>query len=290
MEIFNEISLSIYVIAACIFTAVFLLVKSIGSAVASSLGLYQSQFTESAEVELSDLFIFSDPKRLFVLNVLAFFVVPSLVHLLWQIWVVTGGVAIVFLLLPPFIYKSLRKGRLKKFEAQLPDAYMMISSSLQAGASFNLALADMVERAPSPLAQEFGLLLKKIKLGVSLEDGLLEMEERLPIDSFIMASSAIRISKEVGGNLVTTIESMADTLRRKKTMEGKIESLTAQGKVQGKFMAGLPIVLGLILSTLEPEAMKQLVTTSSGIAVLVVLVVMEAVGFFFINKITTIDV
>ncbi len=290
MEIFNEISLSIYVIAACIFTAVFLLVKSIGSAVASSLGLYQSQFTESAEVELSDLFIFSDPKRLFVLNVLAFFVVPSLVHLLWQIWVVTGGVAIVFLLLPPSIYKSLRKGRLKKFEAQLPDAYMMISSSLQAGASFNLALADMVERAPSPLAQEFGLLLKKIKLGVSLEDGLLEMEERLPIDSFIMASSAIRISKEVGGNLVTTIESMADTLRRKKTMEGKIESLTAQGKVQGKFMAGLPIVLGLILSTLEPEAMKQLVTTSSGIAVLVVLVVMEAVGFFFINKITTIDV
>jgi len=290
MEMFNEISLSIYVIAACIFTAVFLLVKSIGSAVASSLGLYQSQFTESAEVELSDLFIFSDPKRLFVLNVLAFFVVPSLVHLLWQIWVVTGGVAIVFLLLPPSIYKSLRKGRLKKFEAQLPDAYMMISSSLQAGASFNLALADMVERAPSPLAQEFGLLLKKIKLGVSLEDGLLEMEERLPIDSFIMASSAIRISKEVGGNLVTTIESMADTLRRKKTMEGKIESLTAQGKVQGKFMAGLPIVLGLILSTLEPEAMKQLVTTSSGIAVLVVLVVMEAVGFFFINKITTIDV
>jgi len=148
----------------------------------------------------------------------------------------------------------------------------------------------MVERAPSPLAQEFGLLLKKIKLGVALEDGLLEMEERIPLDSFIMASSAIRISKEVGGNLVTTIESMADTLRRKKTMEGKIESLTAQGKVQGKFMAGLPILIGVILSMMEPEAMSQLVTTSTGIAILVGLVVMEAIGFFIINKITSIDV
>jgi len=290
MEFFNEISFSIYIIAACIFAAVFLLVKAIGSSVASSLALYQSQFTESAEVELSDLFIFADPKKMFVLNVVTFFVVPTLVHMLWQIWIVTGGVAVALLFVPPFVYRSLRSGRLKKFEAQLPDAYMMISSSLQAGASFNLALADMVERAPSPLAQEFGLLLKKIKLGVALEDGLLEMEERIPLDSFIMASSAIRISKEVGGNLVTTIESMADTLRRKKTMEGKIESLTAQGKVQGKFMAGLPILIGVILSMMEPEAMSQLVTTSTGIAILVGLVVMEAIGFFIINKITSIDV
>jgi len=290
MEIFNEISFSIYIIAACMFAAVFLLVKAIGSSVANSLALYQSQFTESAEVELSDLFIFADPKKMFVLNVVTFFVVPTLVHLLWQIWIVTGSVAVALLFVPPFVYKSLRNGRLKKFESQLPDAYMMISSSLQAGASFNLALADMVERAPSPLAQEFGLLLKKIKLGVALEDGLLEMEERIPLDSFIMASSAIRISKEVGGNLVSTIESMADTLRRKKTMEGKIESLTAQGKVQGKFMAGLPILIGVILSMMEPEAMKQLVTTSTGIAILVGLVVMEAIGFFIINKITSIDV
>ncbi len=290
MEYLSEISFSIYLIAACIFAAVFLLVKAIGSTVASSLVLYQSQFTESAEVELSDLFIFADPKKMFVLNVVTFFVVPTLVHMLWQIWILTGGVAVALLFVPPLLYKRLRNARLQKFEAQLPDAYMMISSSLQAGASFNLALADMVERAPSPLAQEFGLLLKKIKLGVALEDGLLEMEERLPLDSFIMASSAIRISKEVGGNLVTTIESMADTLRRKKTMEGKIESLTAQGKVQGKFMAGLPILIGFILTFMEPEAMKQLVTTSTGIAILVGLVTMEGIGFFIINKITSIDV
>lgn len=104
-----------------------------------------------------------------------------------------------------------------------------------------------------------------------------------------MASSAIRISREVGGNLVETINSMADTLRRKQTMEGKIESLTAQGRAQGTFMALVPIGLALILSVFEPEAMRKLYTTREGLMVLTVMIIMQIMGFVFIRKITSID-
>ena len=122
-----------------------------------------------------------------------------------------------------------------------------------------------------------------------MEDGLIELEKRIPLTSFVMASSAIRISREVGGNLVETINNMARTLRRKHQMEGKIDSLTAQGRTQGRFMSALPILLGIALSFLEPEAMQQLYTTRNGLLILTGMVVMQVMGFVFIRKLTSID-
>ncbi|MDO9323138.1 MAG: hypothetical protein Q7U01_16100, partial [Pseudomonas sp.] len=69
----------------------------------------------------------------------------------------------------------------------------------------------------------------------------------------------------------------------------KIDSLTAQGRAQGIFMAMLPIFLAGILSVIEPEAMSQLYTPRVGLMVLAGMVVMEILGFTFIKKITQID-
>ena len=105
-----------------------------------------------------------------------------------------------------------------------------------------------------------------------------------------MFASALRISREVGGNLGEILERLADTLRRKATMEGKIESLTAQGKMQGYVMTALPVFLGFLLYFLEPEAMAQLFTTPKGWTVLAVVFIMESLGYVFIRKVTHIDV
>jgi len=115
------------------------------------------------------------------------------------------------------------------------------------------------------------------------------MEKRVPIDSVIMASSAIRISREVGGNLIETISGMAETLRTKFTMEGKIESLTAQGKTQGIFMSCLPLLVGVGLYFIDPTSMSKLVSTTAGYVVLTIMALMQAAGYMFIRKITNID-
>ena len=226
---------------------------------------------------------------LFVINLLALILIPLLVHTVFDIWVLTASVAAILMVLPGLFWSHMRQKRLNKLEAQLPDAFMMISSGLQSGASFPMALEDMARQAPEPLAQEFGLLVKRMRLGVPMEDGLIELEKRIPLTSFVMASSAIRISREVGGNLVETISNMARTLRRKHQMEGKIDSLTAQGRTQGRFMSALPILLGIALSFLEPEAMQQLYTTRNGLLILTGMVVMQVMGFVFIRKLTSID-
>jgi len=257
--------------------------------VSDFFSFYKRQFSRNAEIEMADMFIFASGRQLFILNLMLMVLVPLFLHALFQILMLTLAGAVVALFLPRLVFKQLIKKRLQKFEEQLPDAFMLLSGSLQSGASLSMALENVVHQSPAPLSQEFGLLIKNIRLGVSLEDALLKLEKRIPIPSFTMASSAIRISREVGGNLVETINSMAAMLRRKRVMEGKIDSLTAQGRAQGTFMALLPVFLIGILSAIEPEAMSQLYTTRNGLMVLTVMVVMEILGFISIRRITRID-
>jgi tight adherence protein B len=166
----------------------------------------------------------------------------------------------------------------------------MISGSMRAGASLSIALESLVKEQQPPLAQEFQLFLREQRIGVDFEDSLSHMEKRMPIPDLGMVISALRISREVGGNLAEVLEALADTLRRKHTMEGKIDSLTAQGKLQGIVMTGLPILLAFLLNILEPEAMEKLWTTPIGWVVLGIIIFMEGLGYFMISKITTIDV
>jgi len=272
---------------------VFIGVAALTAASANSLQtfakIYKDRFTETADIAASDMFLTMNPVVLFSLNMLALILIPTLVHSVFDIWVLTAGVGVILLVMPGFFWSRMRQKRLDKLEGQLPDAFLMISSGLQSGASFTMALEDMVRQAPAPLGQEFGLLVKRMRLGVPMEDGLIELEKRIPLASFVMASSAVRISREVGGNLVETINNMARTLRRKHEMEGKIDSLTAQGRAQGRFMTGLPILVGIALSFLEPEAMQQLYTTRNGLLILAGMIVMQIMGFVFIRKLTSID-
>ncbi|RRV26254.1 secretion system protein F [Pseudomonas sp. o96-267] len=283
----NELLL--YACLALLAVAAFALALLLADSVSDRVGFYRRQFSSNAEIEMADMFIFANGRQLFILNVMLLVLVPLFFHVLFQLTVVTAASIAVMLIAPRMVFNHLRKSRLKRFEEQLPDAFMLLSSSLQSGASLNMALENVVQQSPAPLSQEFGLLIKRLRLGVTLEDALLQLEKRIPLPSFIMASSAIRISREVGGNLVETINTLAAMLRRKRVMEGKIDSLTAQGRAQGMFMAMLPIFLAIILSFIEPEAMSQLYTTRTGLMVLAVMVVMEVMGFIFIRKITQID-
>jgi tight adherence protein B len=184
----------------------------------------------------------------------------------------------------------LKKRRFEKFEKQLPDALLMVSGAMRAGASLTVAMESMVKEQQPPLSQEFDLLLREQRVGVDFDTALKNMEKRLPIQDFIMVVSGMRISREVGGNLADILETLADTLRMKHQMEGKIKALTAQGKMQGLVMTSLPLFLMFILTHMEPEAMAPLYNTWVGWGTLAVIAVMEVIGYVAIQKIVSIDV
>ena len=216
---------------------------------------YKENFTQTASSNMSDMFLSIDANQMFMINIVAIIILPILT------WFVTGdlpatlGMLAVIILLPSFFYRSMRNKRLKRFEQQLPDGLVMISGAMRAGASLTIALESLVKEQPAPLSQEFELFLKEQRLGVDFEESLKKMEERIPIPDFGMLVTALLINREVGGNLAETMETLGETLRRKGMMEGKIQSLTAQGKLQG-VVTGLPILLGVLLNFMEPEAIR----------------------------------
>jgi len=274
----------------CIFAAIALMGFLLASVARQAVESYQSSFTEAAARNSADMFLFIDPQRLFYMNLVAMVLVPLVVLVLTGDFLATIVAFGIFLVLPPFIYRRMRAQRLAEFERQLPDGLTMIAGGLRAGASLMIAIDALVKEQPAPISQEFELFLRQQRVGSDFGQALAEMEERVPIDDFKMVSAAMRISREVGGNLAETLETLADTLRRKSTMEGKIESLTAQGRLQAIVMASLPIFLAFILNFLEPEAMSKLFTEPIGWVVLGFIVVWETLGFLFIQKIVSIDV
>ncbi|MBK8960452.1 MAG: type II secretion system F family protein [Proteobacteria bacterium] len=256
----------------------------------AKLASYREDFTNQASSNMADMFMFVDPQRLFRINLIALVVAPLFTWILLRDPVTSIGMFVLILVLPTYVYRSMRAKRLARVEQQLPDALTMVSGALRAGASLSIALDNLVAEQPAPISQEFEILTREQRIGVDFDVSLANMEKRIPLQDFRMLTTALRINREVGGNLAETVESLADTLRRKSTMEGKIRSLTAQGKLQGIVMTGLPVLLGVLLNFLEPEAMAKLWTTGVGWIVLTVIIVMELMGYAMIKKITSIDV
>lgn len=281
---------SYYLSLTFVFLTVAVLWFVVAKKVQSFAENYKKTFTSTATSNMSDMFMTVDPNQLFMINLVAIVALPILTYIVTRDIPATVTMLALVLFLPSFVYRSMRKKRLKRFEQQLPDGLAMISGAMRAGASLNIALESLVKEQPAPLSQEFELFLKEQRLGVDFELSLKQMEERVPLQDFSMLVTALLINREVGGNLAETMETLGETLRRKGMMEGKIQSLTAQGKLQGIVMTGLPILLGVLLNFMEPEAMAKLWTTTIGWVVLTIIIVMEALGYFMITKITSIDV
>jgi len=254
------------------------------------LARQRSAIQQTAKGGLEDMFIFIDPTQLFYYNIAALVLVPLALWFLFDNVLLVVGSAIAITLAPKFVVNHLRKKRLSQFERQLPDALLMVSGSMRAGASLVVGMESMIKEQKPPLSQEFELMLREQRLGVDFDTAMKNMEQRLPLQDFILVVAALRISREVGGNLAEILETLAETLRRKHQMEGKIDSLTAQGRMQGLIMTMLPIFLLVILAKMEPESMAPMFNTLAGWATLGVIGVMEVIGYFAIQKIVTIDV
>lgn len=281
-------------VLALLILTIFIAVGLFGWLFAGALGKgaekQMEKMRQTTEKDLGDLFIFLDYKKLGYINIAAFLFVPVIVYAVTQNPIFTLASLALPIFAPKMIVSRIRKHRLNKFRMQLPDAMITLSSSLRAGAALSVALENLVRETKPPLNQEFALMLRNQRLGVSFDEALQKMEERVPLQEFFLFSAGTRISREVGGNLATMLDSLADTMFKTLQTEGKIRSLTSQGKLQGLIMALLPLFMMLALTALEPQSMNPLYHSPTGWFVLGVIGVMEILGYLGIRKITDIDV
>lgn len=283
-------SLVASLVAGVVALSIVLLVWSLASLVSRGMERYRRLFTERAHVDLRELFLFIDPARLYMLNVALILLLGALT------WGLTGNALPVLLVAaatafgPRVVLRWLRRRRIEKLEQQLPDALQMLSGGLKAGVSLSQAVQQLVLEASAPISQEFDLVLREQRLGVSLDDALENLRQRVPLQSVTLTVSAMRIATETGGQLAETLERAAQTLRQKLAMEGKIRALTSQGKLQAWVVGALPLFLMLVLNKMEPAAMHLMFSTRMGWATLAVIGLFEFFGIVVIRKIVDIDV
>jgi len=242
------------------------------------------------EQSLADVFVFVNRQKAASATLLVMAALPVAAFALSGSVLFALASAPLAWLVPRRMLAWMRKRRVLTLERQLPDTLLMIAGGLRAGASFPIALESTVQEAAPPMSQELDLLLREIRLGIDLDIAMRNLEERIPVPDFLMVTAAVTISREVGGNLAETIESVARTLRDKLQMEGKIRALTSQGRMQGIVMTCLPLFLMMVLRAMEPVAMAPLFTTRTGWGTLAVIAVMEVLGYLSITRIVRVNV
>ncbi|PID42069.1 MAG: secretion system protein F [Proteobacteria bacterium] len=281
----TDINLSILIFVSstvCAFALIF--------AVTHYWQLYQSRFKTNADENLQKMFMFVDANRIFAANIGFIIFAPPIVYFFSGNIFYAVLVFLVILATPRVTIKLMESRRRSKIVSALPDALAQIAGNLTSGATFTSAIEHMVSETNGPISQEFGLLLKEQKIGISPQDALANLAERVDLEEIDLVVTATLISRDVGGNLAETFLRLSHMLRRKIEMEGKIKALTSQGKLQGWVVAALPFGIIAALTVVEPQGIEPIFSTILGWGFLTVIIILELMGALMIRKIVSIDI
>lgn len=180
--------------------------------------------------------------------------------------------------------------RRAKFNDQLPEALPTMSNALRAGFSVSQAFDAVVEQGEAPISEEFAILQQQLKVGMSFEDALNSLSERVGSDDLTLVTTALVISRKTGGNVTEIFDKIAETIRGRQRIERKVRTLTAQGRLQGLVVSLMPLFLGLVMTILKPGLMIPFLTSSTGVLSLMAMSVLILAGWMMIRKIIKIEV
>lgn len=204
----------------------------------------------------------------------------------------TGGgilAAVLAGLAPIVVLRLAISRRRQSFESQLPDALQMLASSLASGRSFLQALQGLAEETAEPMASELSRALAEARLGRPVEDALAEMATRMASEDARFVASAVRIQRQIGGNLADLLGIVAQTMVERDRIRGEVRALTAEGRISAVVLAILPIGLGIVMYAVDREYVSVLFHDPIGRAMVAVAAGLAVGGFLWMRKTMEVD-
>ena len=190
----------------------------------------------------------------------------------------------------PWLYvKFAASVREKRFSLQFPDALDLLSSCVKSGQSLNAAIQNVADEMPDPVADEFRIMADELTFGEELSMVLRHFSQRMNTEDVQVFCTALQIQKESGGNLSEVLDGLQKTIRERFRILRQVRSLTAQGRLSGWIVGGLPIALGVVIYLFDPAYMADLFTPI-GKKLLIAALALQFVGILLIRKIVNIKV
>lgn len=247
-------------------------------------------------LRLMDLmFVETDQRKVTIAMLLMSFGLGSLIFLAMWPEIVPGVifgsvVTIIGWSAPKIIVTAMWEARCTRFTDQMVDGLTIMANGVKAGQSVTQAMERVVENMSGPIAQEFRLVLSKQQLGMSLEDALSELAERIPRQDVQMLVTGVNILKETGGNLAETFTTIVLVIRERQKIEKKIKAMTAQGMMQAIIITLVPFILMGVFLAIDPDYIMPLFTRPLGWFVLALMLGLQAIGGYLMKKTVTIKV
>ncbi len=242
------------------------------------------------EADLAQLFVFIPAGRLLGLTAVVVVLTVGLSVLLGLPLPLLPVVSIAALAAPRILVLWLRQRRRRRLAQQLPDALALWSGLLRSGQGATQSLSQVAARQASPLGDELRMVLAQLRLGTGMDVAFQGLRERAGLADLRLLATLLQANRELGGNLAESLHRLAELLRGRLLMEARIQSLTAQGRMQGVVVGALPLLLLLVLYAMEGDTMRVLHTTLQGWVALALIGVLELIGFLLIRRIVRIDV
>ena len=180
--------------------------------------------------------------------------------------------------------------RLKSFNNQLGDTIQLMSNSLRSGLSLVQSMEMISRESEPPISEEFQRVVREIGLGVGPQEALLHLVRRVASDDLDLLVVAILVQFEIGGNLSKILDSIANTIRERVKLQGEIRTMSAQGRMAGYVLSGMPVAIGSLLMLIAPSYMGALFTPGPWLVLPVAAFVGIVVGSLTIRKLVAIEV
>jgi tight adherence protein B len=204
---------------------------------------------------------------------------------------VVGALFLAGGLILPWVYLGFRRARRRKaFNQGLPDTLQLMSGSLAAGLSLAQSVDTIVREGSEPIAGEFRRVLVETRLGVSLEDALEGVGERFESKDFEWVVMAIKIQRQVGGNLAELLDTVAATMREREYVRRQVAALAAEGKLSAWVLGGLPPLFMLYLLLTNRDYVIVMFQEPLGWAMLAGAGTILAVGVFWMSRLVKVEV
>ncbi len=242
----------------------------------------QKKKAEKDSAQLEEMFIFLRKEILVTLYVVVPLVLGILGFLLTQmLWV--GFISMVVGISCPFcLVKILAIRRAAKFNAQLGDSLMIMSSCLKGGLTLIQSFESLAEEVNPPMGQEVSLLVREVRVGASLEEALTRFNKRMPSEEMTLITSAILVARETGGDLTKVFSRLIETIRDRSKLKEMVQTLTLQARLQAIIISFLGPVFALVVFRINPHHFDVMWQNELGKLLLIGAVFLQIIGIILI--------